>query len=239
MGMDSSIEWTDHTFNPWWGCSKVSPGCGNCYADNLSKRYNYNIWGKDAPRRFLSEANWKLPLKWNALAIAETTRKRIFCASMADVFENRTDLIKPRERLFELIKQTPMLDWQLLTKRPQNIEKLIPEFNLPNVWLGTSAEDQERWNERVSVLMSLPATIRFVSAEPLLGPIDMNGIFPEWLIVGGESGHGARPMEKSWVESLQKQSEGKTAFFFKQWGGVRKKQAGRELNGKIYGDFPA
>ena len=187
----------------------------------------------------MSEANWKLPLKWNALAIAETTRKRIFCASMADVFENRTDLIKPRERLFELIKQTPMLDWQLLTKRPQNIEKLIPEFNLPNVWLGTSAEDQERWNERVSVLMSLPATIRFVSAEPLLGPIDMNGIFPEWLIVGGESGHGARPMEKSWVESLQKQSEGKTAFFFKQWGGVRKKQAGRELNGKIYGDFPA
>lgn len=250
MAEDTNIEWTDHTFNPWWGCAKVSPGCAHCYAETLSNRYGNDVWGTNAPRRFFGENHWNEPRKWNKAANSDRERKRVFCASMADVFENRPDLEEPRKRLFGLIKETAWLDWLLLTKRPENIvplaEKIHKGFgktwsfqdDLPNVWLGTSAENQKFWDERVPQLVDIPATVHFVSAEPLLGPISMNGVYPEWLIVGGESGRGARPMELQWVESLRKQSEGKTSFFFKQWGGERKKLTGRELNGRTWDELP-
>lgn len=235
---DSKIEWTHHTFNPWWGCSKVSPGCSHCYAEALSKRTGNTIWGNESPRRFFGDKHWNEPLKWNAEAAFDGMRRRVFCASMADIFEDRHDLVPHRSRLFSLIELTPWLDWLLLTKRPENIHRLagLPMPN--NVWLGTSAEDQERWNERVPVLLSLPATIHFVSAEPLLGPITMNEFRPDWLIVGGESGSKARSMERNWVVSLRNQCDSRTVFFFKQWGGVNKHATGRILDGRTHDSVP-
>lgn len=234
---DSKIEWTDHTFNPWWGCVKVSPGCAHCYAETFSKRTGNAVWGEESPRRFFGDKHWNEPRKWNAAAEAEGQRKRVFCASMADVFEDRADLVPHRARLCALIGETPWLDWLLLTKRPQNISRLMPALPV-NVWIGTSAEDQQRWDERLPILMATLATVRFVSAEPLLGPITMNGMRPDWLIVGGESGGKARPMARAWVESLRDQCDERTAFFFKQWGGVDKHATGRMLDGRTFDALP-
>jgi protein gp37 len=253
MGKETAIEWTHHTFNPWWGCVKVSPGCAHCYAETFSKRTGNAVWGMQAERRFFGEKHWNEPLKWNAAAQAEGQRKRVFCASMADVFEDRSDLVDARQRLIQLIDDTPWLDWLLLTKRPENIEPFLNlaskgsyargDWNLrdhmKNVWLGTSAEDQERWDMRLPILMGIPAVVHFVSAEPLLGEIEMGIWRPEWLIVGGESGPKARPMERAWVESLRDQCDERTAFLFKQWGGVRKETTGRELDGRTWDGYPS
>jgi protein gp37 len=251
MGQDSKIEWTHHTFNPWWGCAKVSPGCAHCYAESFAKRTGNAVWGNESPRRFFGDKHWNEPLKWDAAAKAEGQRKRVFCASMADVFEDRDDLREHRGRLLQLIDDTKNLDWLLLTKRPQNIGRLMDDAmhgnyepaktfreHMPNVWLGTTAEDQERWDDRMPWLIQNEAAVHFVSAEPLLGPIRMNGIRPDWLIVGGESGGKARPMEREWVESLRDQCDERTAFFFKQWGGVNKKATGRELDGSTWNALP-
>jgi len=252
MGKNSDIQWTDNTFNPWWGCTKVSPGCDHCYAESFSKRTGHQVWGKDAPRRLFGDKYWNEPKKWNAEAESTGIRRRVFCASMADVFEDREDLVEPRRRLFELILATPSLDWLLLTKRPSNVARILEDLNvkgtmgiwnlalaLPNVWLGTTAENQQWWNNRIPVLMSIPATVHFVSAEPLLGPIVMGELRPDWLIVGGESGGKSRPMERAWVESLRDQCDERTAFFFKQWGGFDKKAAGRELDGRTWDAQPS
>jgi protein gp37 len=227
---NSSIEWTHHTFNPWWGCTKVSAGCDNCYADNLANRWGHNVWGHDAPRRFLSSANWDQPLIWNNEATESGTRKRVFCASMADVFERRPDLIQPRQRLLTLIAATPNLDWLLLTKRPHLIKKLAPlDYRYPsNVWLGTTVENQDSADKRVKYLLEFKKpSVRFLSCEPLLGPVDIrrylepgaNGVRIDWVIVGGESEHGARPMNPEWAESLRDQClEAGVPILFKQWG---------------------
>lgn len=234
---NSKIEWTDHTFNPWWGCAKVSPGCSNCYAETFAKRTGNPVWGSIAPRRFFGPKHWQAPLLWNETARAEGIRRRVFCASMADVFESREDLIRPRAQLLELIKETRSLDWLLLTKRPHNVSRMMSL--LPrNVWLGTSAEDQKRWDERLPALMAVPARVHFVSAEPLLGPIKMHSLRPDWLIVGGESGHRARPMDPQWVLDLRDQCGPETKFFFKQWGGVRKSETGRTLEGELHDAMP-
>src|SRR4051812_42185869 len=126
MAKNSHIEWTHHTFNPWWGCTKVSPACNNCYAELWAKRMGHKIWGGTAPRRFFTDAHWKGPLVWNEEAQAKGERERVFCASMADVFERRAELNPYRERLWALIAETPWLDWLLLTKRPQNIGGMVP-----------------------------------------------------------------------------------------------------------------
>ena len=165
---------------------------------------------------------------------------RVFCASMSDVFEDREDLIPHRQRLFRLIDETPSLDWLLLTKRPENIKRLAPKLGQPNVWLGTSAEDQKRWDLRVPILLEIPAVVHFVSAEPLLAPISMNELlYPEWLIVGGESGPHARPMRVEWARSLRDQAlAAGVAFHFKQWGGVNKHATGRILDGRAWDGLP-
>lgn len=228
---NSSIEWTHHTFNPWWGCTKVSAGCDNCYAEKMSNRYNEaNFWGHDAPRRFLSNANWDQPIVWNNEAVMFDERRRVFCASMGDVFETREDLIRPRQRLLTLIGATPHLDWLLLTKRPHSIKKLAPlDYRYPsNVWLGTTVENQETADKRIKYLLEFrkPA-VRFLSCEPLLGPVDIrrylepgpNGVRIDWVICGGESEFGARPMHPEWAMSLQLQcQEAGVPFLFKQWG---------------------
>lgn len=154
MAKDSSIEWTDHTFNPWWGCIKISPGCDNCYADNMARRYGHDVWGPDARRRFLSNAYWDKPLIWNNEAAAQGVRKRVFCASMADVFEVRDELGRPRQRLLNLIAATPHLDWLLLSKRPHSIKRLLPlGYAFPeNVWLGTTVENQDYADKRIPYL---------------------------------------------------------------------------------------
>ncbi len=261
MGKDTKIEWASHTFNPWWGCTKVSDGCKNCYAESFSKRTGNDVWGADAPRRFFGDKHWNEPKKWDydaavaqedhatecrmdptyGMHVKPPEKPRVFCASMADVFEDRKDLIPHRDRLFKLIRATPNLIWLLLTKRPENIERLSANWLFPqNVWLGTSAENQEWWDKRVPILMRIPVKTHFVSAEPLLGPIyDMlDDALPEWIIVGGESGPRTRPVEPAWVHGIQEQCAGRTAFFFKQWGGRDKKAAGRELNGKTYSELP-
>lgn len=227
MSKDSKIEWTHHTFNPWWGCVKVSPACDHCYAETFAKRVGFQIWGPGTDRRFFGDAYWRAPLSWNKAAAAAGTRARVFCASMADVFENRNDLVEPRASLFQLIDATPSLDWLLLTKRPHLIRKLTKGRDLPgNVWLGTTVENQEYAAKRVPYLLECEdAAVRFLSCEPMLGPIDLapfqraDGPEIDWVIAGGESGHHSRPMHPLWSLRLQRQcAELGIAFHFKQWG---------------------
>lgn len=177
MGEHSAIEWTDHTFNPWIGCAKVSAGCTHCYAETLmDTRYGRVEWGVTGTRVRTSEANWRKPLAWNRAAEKEGRRYRVFCSSLADVFEDRPDLILWRAALLDIIIATPHLDWQLLTKRPENVMEMLgePFFRAtPNVWIGTSVEDQATADERIPHLLRIPAEVLFLSMEPLLGPVDI------------------------------------------------------------------
>ncbi len=385
MAENSKIEWTTHTFNPWRGCSKISAGCANCYAETLSGRNpgTLGVWGPNGTRVVASEAMWREPLKWNRdaekigdwfcpscdayLSNSRVTfeencdtcgtavefhkaRPRVFCASLGDVFEDwtgpmvmsdgddlwtcescRTIATRPllvsgyskaksvddcpdcagvrrpttmqdvRARLFALIDATPNLDWLVLTKRPENIAQMMParpyqdcdhprqlcvdvgcvERIRPNLWLGVSCENQQAADERIPHLLRVPAAVRFLSCEPLLGPVDLDlrryesdtGWFDErgrvldWVIVGGESGPGARPMHPDWARSLRDQCQAAgTPFFFKQFGEyepwadvggdvvldrdhkfpdgeivlrVGKKAAGRLLDGRTWDEFPA
>lgn len=253
MGKHSAIEWTDHTFNPWWGCTKVSPACRNCYAETWSRRVGLSLWGENASRRFFSDKHWEEPLLWNNAARREGIRRRVFCASMADVFEARPELEPWRARLWNLIEQASSLDWLLLTKRPENVLPMVPWQRVwpENVWLGITAEDQEWAEKRLPHLKDIPAAIRFISCEPLLGPLDLSSWIRhiDWIIVGGESGRSARPMDPQWVSSILNQATNAgIAFYFKQWGEwtpskngmkkVGKKAAGRLFRDRIWEDLP-
>lgn len=231
MGKNSSIEWTHHTFNPWWGCTKVSPACQNCYAERWSKRLGSDLWGTEANRRFFGENHWREPLKWNKEAKKRGNRKRVFCASMADVFEDREDLNDWRTKLWDLVKETESLDWLILTKRTENIAKMVPwKLKWPdNVWIGTTIENQEIATERIPFLLDQAAKVRFISCEPLLGFLDISSWLScngenknkciNWVIVGGESGPKARATNPEWIRSLRDQCiKSKTSFHFKQWG---------------------
>lgn len=229
MGKDSKIEWTHHTFNPWWGCVKVSPACKHCYAEAWAKRVGMDLWGGGSKRRFFTDVHWRQPIKWNRDAELAGERRRVFCASMGDVFENKRELDSWRARLWPIIEQTPWLDWLLLTKRPQHVGHLAPWGNSwpQNVWLGTTAENQRWANERIPQLLQHPAAIHFVSCEPLLGALDLTQWLGDpgqlhalnWVIAGGESGYKARPMNPGWVVDLRDQCENaRIPFHFKQWG---------------------
>jgi protein gp37 len=225
MARDSGIEWTHHTFNPWWGCVKLSPACANCYAEKWARRVGMQLWGGNAPRRFFSEKHWAEPLRWNAEAQRVGIRARVFCASMADVFEPRADLDESREKLWGLIEATPNLDWLLLTKRPGQIKHVYPWAAQPrhNVWLGTTAENQKWAVRRIERLLRVDARVRFLSCEPLLSAVDLSEWLKRgqisWVIAGGESGAGARPTHPNWIRSLRDQCEVHSVpFHFKQWG---------------------
>ena len=299
MAEATGIGWTDATFNPWIGCEKVSPGCAHCYAETLvhGRMGRPGTWGADGTRQVTSDSNWRKPLQWARLAregkLPDGTpnldghRPRVFCASLADVFEERPELEDPRARLFCLIAATPELDWQLLTKRPEFARDWLFDYGWfnypqPNVWIGVSIENA-RHTWRADVLREIPAAVRFISAEPLLGslypekcgsvayptsavggsyvcererghrghhvsrygagaewlgdriwigeratteyakPLDLTGI--DWVIVGGESGPGARPMRLDWareiLEAVDEQKiceERDVALFVKQLG---------------------
>lgn len=245
MSENSKIEWTDHTFNPWEGCQKVGPGCDHCYAETHNARFAGGTavnWGPGAPRRRTSASNWELPKRWNAQAEAfmnqHGRRQRVFCASLADVFDNAVDP-QWRADLFALIAATPNLDWLLLTKRIGNVGNMLPvpfDFDkiYPNVWLGATITSQAEADRDIPKLLALDARVRFLSMEPLLGPVSFDGMFAnphdmrdgtnmlealDWVIVGGESGHGARPMHPDWARSLRDQcAVAGVPFLFKQWG---------------------
>jgi protein gp37 len=225
VGIDTKIQWCHHTFNPWWGCERVSPGCVHCYAEAFAKRTGHSVWGSAAQRRFFGDKHWAEPLKWDRDAGKAGERRRVFCASMADVFEDRPDLVDDRARLSLLVQATPWLDWLLLTKRPENVDRLWrpdwPTNRWPeNVWLGTTVEDQERADERITRILSVPAAVHFLSVEPLLGPVDLRRFDGgDWVIVGGESGAGARPCDVEWVRSVISQCrDASVACFVKQLG---------------------
>lgn len=264
MGENTKIAWTStrlpdgtlipgHTFNPWIGCFKVSPGCDHCYAETQAKRYKWDVWGPPVHprtgeiythRRKTSESYWKQPFKWEKQAVAEGTRHRVFCASMADVFEDHPEVEPWRAELWPIIRQTPHLDWQLLTKRPENIPNMVPWVAAawPNVWLGASVENQKYAEERIPALLRTPAVVHFLSCEPLLGPIVF---LPhlltriDWIITGGESGPGYRPMDPEWARDIRDQcEEWGVAYFHKQNGGMRHDSGGHLLDGEEYYNFP-
>jgi protein gp37 len=264
MGKSTNIAWCDHTFSPWWGCVKVSRGCEHCYMQTFLKRVGQERYfgpSKTTPRRFFSDKHWLEPLKWNREAQAAGIRRRVFCASMADVFEDNPSLVNERIRLFRLIESTPSLDWLLLTKRPENLNRMLPRqwiyWPLRSVWLGTSVEDQRAADERIPLLLQTPAAVRFLSCEPLLGRIELSDVSgwrdaarwlgrmnlgPDaisWVIAGGESGPNSRPCDPEWVLSLRDQCQAAhVAFFMKQWGGRTHAAGGRLLDGREWSEFP-
>jgi protein gp37 len=237
MSENTKIEWADHTFNPWEGCQKVGPGCDHCYAEARNSRFNGGKpinWGPGAPRRLTSEGNWRLPLKWNAQAEREGRRFRVFCASLADVFDNEAPYLW-RVDLFRLIADTPHLDWLLLTKRIANARDMIeeavddnslPAWPWPNVWIGATVVNQEEVDRDIPKLLRVPARLHFLSIEPMLGPISLRrfmgqgfGPAPMWVIAGGESGPKARPSHPDWFRSLRDQCAAvRVPFLFKQHG---------------------
>jgi protein gp37 len=179
MGANSAIEWTDHTINFWWGCLKVSPGCTNCYAETFSKRVGRNIWGPaQTTERWRTKGPWADCLKWDQKAKAEGVRRKVFCQSMSDFFEDHPQLPAWRTEAFEIIESFEWLDVQLLTKRIENVLEMVPQRWLDNwpahVWMGTSVENQEYADKRIPELLKIPAKVRFLSMEPLLGPVDLN-----------------------------------------------------------------
>jgi protein gp37 len=226
MAANSKIEWTQHTFNPWIGCTRVSPACDHCYAAELMEiRYKRVTWGPGEQRVRTSPNNWKQPVRWNREAGQGGARPTVFCASLADVFDVEVDP-QWRRDLFELIESTPNLIWLLLTKRIGNAVRMCrPEAgNLPlprNAALGATLANQQEWDrdapklERAAFILGPLFT--FASVEPMLGPIIIGDWCPDWVICGGESGHGARDMPEQWADDLKAQAtEHGAAFFMKQ-----------------------
>lgn len=245
MGEKTGISWTDHTFNGWWGCVEVSPACDNCYAREVAARFAPGFWGKDAPRRFFPEKHWNDLFRWNRAAVKAGVPRKVFAQSMSDLFEDRRDLDPWRTKLFDIIEKTPNLIYQLLTKRADRIEALIPESwrhgGWPgNVWMGVTAENQRRWEERVPYLLKTGARVRWVSAEPLLSDIvaDYAGI--DWVVVGGESG-SERRMAPEWASNVMVRcASAGAAYFFKQKGDALAQEMGcKNKSGKDPSEWPA
>lgn len=228
MGEKTEIAWCDATFNPWIGCQKVSAGCDNCYAETLmDKRYHRVQWGPHGERVRTSESNWKQPLRWAKKAREAGTRPKVFCSSLADVFDNKAP-DGARGDLFDLIASTPELDWLLLTKRPENFARYFPTGNWPNVWLGVTAEDQAAYDRRWPLLREQRGVaVKFISYEPAIGPLrilgeDQHSKMPDWLICGGESGKGYRDMPIEWANDIGWICKANgVAFFLKQMAGKK------------------
>ncbi len=234
MADNSSIEWTDATWNPVTGCTKVSAGCKHCYAERLAKR----LKAMGNPRYInafavtLQRDQVELPLRWKK-------PRRIFVNSMSDLFHERIPL-EFIQQVFEAMGKSPWHVFQVLTKRAERLAELAPRLNwAPNIWQGVTVESSS-YRQRIDCLRRVPAAVRFVSAEPLLGPLedlDLNGV--HWVIVGGESGPDRRPMNPEWARDIKTQcNEAGVAYFFKQWGGRTPKSGGRVLDGRTWDETP-
>ena len=287
MAKATKISWAHSTFNPWIGCEKVSPACDNCYAEGVAKRMGKQLWGKTAERFFTKENYWKEPLSWDREASKSNKPWRVFCGSLCDVMEDRRDLDERRQMLFDLIEVTPHLTWLLLSKRPENFVRLTPKTWInawpPNAWALTTAENQRRLDERLPSLLCVPAQVRGLSIEPMLGPITIpenalpctrchgRGWYLErfsdnhgtpckdciarakaldggitvtsrstvkfqtisWVIVGGESGGPARPMNPKWAAALRNQClKHSVPFHYKQSGEWMAREDAMNVEGK-------
>lgn len=234
MSEKTAIQWTDHTFNVAWGCTKVSPGCANCYAEGDSKRYGFDVWGADAERRTFGDKHWNEPLKWNRDAVREGRRHRVFTSSMCDVLDDHATIRAQLPRLLALIAATPALDWQVLTKRSENLA-LVPRRS--NVWLGVSVESFA-YALRVDDLRATNAAVKFVSFEPLLGDvcaIPLVGI--DWAIFGGES-RGGRACDVAWIRSgIARCRRDGAAPFVKQLGSKPRTTDGAQLDWPVRAGF--
>jgi len=247
MSVETIIAWTDHTFNPWMGCTKISEGCRHCYAATLTKnRMGLDLWGDSAPRQ-VTKSPWSNVWKWNAAAVTldgvlgSGHPNLCFCGSLMDLFEDHPSINAVRNRVWEVMRDCSQLHFQTLTKRPENIERFLPDdwgTGYANVWLGTTIEDM-RVAHRADILRDIPARVRFVSYEPAIGPVDkldLTGI--HWLVCGGESGSGYRDMPHEWARAMRdKCREEDVAFFFKQSSAYRT-EMGIELDGEIIRQFP-
>ncbi len=227
--INTAIEWTDKTWNPTTGCNKVSPGCKHCYAETLTKRFTQHF-----PKGFeftLRPDRLDEPRRWRKPS-------RVFVNSMSDLFHEHMPFDFLRQ-IFKTMEECPRHVFQILTKRHERLVELAPELPWPeNVWMGVSVENQD-YAHRVGYLRQVPAAVRFLSCEPLLGPLQLDLKDIHWVIVGGESGRGHRPMASEWVRAIRAQSHANgTAFFFKQWGGVHPKAGGRELDGETHDAMP-
>ena len=253
MGKDTKISWTrsasghpGSTFNPWWGCLKVSEECLHCYADTFATRYGHRIFGNNPRRIFTTDKHWNEPLAWNTAARAAGERRKVFCMSMGDLFEDRPELAAPRARVFDLIRRTDWLDWLLCTKRPERLQDMLPvgwnDHPYSNVWLLATAGTGARFTERWGHLSKISAVVRGISAEPLLGSLmpalramaRAKDPVPDWIIVGGESGFPARPIgnadgDPNVEDDCNIQAAGEIlgacqalgiAYYFKQTGSV-------------------
>jgi protein gp37 len=258
MGADSNISWTDHTFNPWWGCVEVSPACDDCYARKWSERCGYDgvqrndkdgnpkpilpiLWGKDHPIREFGEKHWNEPLKWNRDALKDFGRPaRVFCGSMCDILEVHPDAERIRPRLKQLVRDTMNLEWLLLTKRGLEIEKHEDLARLPNVRFGVTVETQDYdWRIRFPF-------VEWLSVEPMLGPLDISRFsFLRWVVAGGESrqrpGREPRETKLEWLLDLGEQCQKKgIAFHVKQTGEVLARKLGlKDKAGKVASEWPA
>lgn len=241
MGQKTAIAWADHTFNPAWGCVKVSPGCKNCYAEDRSRRFGGDCWGPGKERRTFGPKHWAEPLRWNRAAQRDGVRRRVFCASMCDIWEDHPTIDKARADLWIVIASTPWLDWLLLTKRPERIIGRLPDFwgsGWPNVWLGTSIENNDHvW--RANALRDVSAVLLFISYEPALGPLDwlnLHGI--GWVIYGGESGPHFRDHDVQWARDMRGRCGAADIPFFYKQSPARWTERGIELDGEILREYP-
>jgi protein gp37 len=257
MAENSLIAWTRNTFNPWMGCMKVSDGCKHCYAETLIKGRmgKPGLWGpaSTSTRQVTSDANWRKPLAWNREAQLEGKAMRVFCASLADVFEDHPTANETRPRLWDIVRETPFLHWQILTKRPERIADNLPHDwgnGYANVWLGTSVESMKE-KHRADILREIPASVRFISYEPALGPLDdLDLTRIDWSLYGGESGPGYRPHDLAWPRSMRDRCEASqrltwdetsdyrgTTFFYKQSAAPRT-EMGIHLDGELVRYYP-
>jgi len=248
MAENSNIEWTHHTFNAWIGCTKVSAACDFCYAEAWDARGLHKVpsrWGPHAARTRTKD--WGKVLRWQKTAKAEGKRNRVFCASLADVFDNHKSILPEwRADLWGLIRKCPDLDFLMLTKRPQNIRRYLPDDwgdGYQNVWLGATVESQKE-ADRLAALTNVPAVVRFLSMEPLMGKVDLSAYIDkiDWVITGGENGKNFRPVDPDWFRFLRDQcAAADVPFLFKQWEGATRKaikSKGRALDGVVHDGYP-
>jgi len=248
MSEKTLIAWTDHTFNIAWGCQKVSPGCTHCYADTLSRRYGWDVWGPGKNRRTFGVKRWGEPLKWNRAAADGEPGVRgpglphlVFSSSMCDYLEAHPVIEQERLKLWPLIRRTPHLHWQLLTKRADRIRQNLPDDwggGYPNVWLGVSIENMDyAW--RADCLREIPATVRFISYEPALGPLDsleLAGI--DWVIFGGESGPNFREADLQWSRDMRRHCERHGVAYFHKQASHFFTERGTQLDGETVRNYP-